>query len=299
MPSVPSYDPLAAAYYGEFVAYAVEMYFSDISNLTPKPPPGFSALGCQIIGYINAVDMFIDDSLMVFFGYVAQSLAQPNQLVIAIRGTEAALEWLIDFELWPTAFTTIPATGLLVENGFFSVFKTMTFVDSNGDAVRLADLLALVSGDGASLTIVGHSLGGALATMLALDVLYTTPSLKPDTTVYTLASPALGNGAFADYFDATVQTSFRVWNEYDLVPRAFWFYTHVSGGGNAIIQTEQQYDEITFSPPCEHALTTYLWLLDPNNPFSEKFSASCEASNDAARAGRRALRADLGAIPFR
>jgi len=273
------------------------MYFSDPSNLTPKPPPGFSALGCQIIAYLNAVDMFIDDSRMVFFGYVAQSIAQPNQLIIAIRGTEAPLEWLIDFELWPTTFTTIPTAELLVENGFFSIFNTTTFVDSSGNAVPRADLLAplVAADDAASLTIVGHSLGGALATMLTLDVLYIAPSLKPYTTLYTLASPAVGNSAFADYFNAAVQTSFRVWNEYDLVPRAFWFYTHVSGDGDEIIQTDQQYDEITFSPPCEHALTTYLWLLDPNNPFSEKFASSCEVSNEAARAGRRALRVELKA----
>lgn len=290
-----SYDPLTAAYYGEFVAYAVEMYRDDPSNLMPTPPSDFKSLGYQIIAYINAVDIFFDDSVKVCFGFIAQSQADPRQFVAAIRGTEATLEWLIDFEIWPTQFTAIPDADLWVEHGFFSVFETMTYVDLQGRPLSLADLLDTIAGSGNRLTIAGHSLGGALATMLALEANELNPKVGLNMAVYTLASPAVGDEAFANYFDARVRNSFRVWNEYDIVPRAFWFYTHVSGAGNEIVQTDQQYDEIAFSPPCEHGLTTYLWLLNPDNPFKDQFYASCQATNDDARAGRRALRPQLQA----
>lgn len=293
--SEPAYNPLTAAYYGEFVAYAVEMYLGDPSNLTPTPPSDFKNLGYQIIAYIDAVDIFFDDSRKVCFGFIAQSKADPRQFVAAIRGTEATLEWLIDFEVWPTSFTTIPDAGLLVEHGFFSIFETMTYVDPQGRPLSLADLLDTIGGAANRLTIAGHSLGGALVTMLALQAIEINPKVGLNMAVYTLASPAVGDAAFADYFDARVRNSFRVWNEYDIVPRAFWFYTHVSGAGNEIVQTDQQYDEIIFSPPCEHELTTYLWLLNPDNPFKKEFYKSCQATDDAARAGRRALRPQLQA----
>lgn len=287
-----TYDPLTAERYGEFVEYAVEMYYSDPTNLTPAPPSGFSDTGFEIVAYVNAIDRFVDETEMKFFGFVARSTSQPAQIVIAVRGTEASLEWLIDLEIWPTEFTPIPAAGY-VEYGFFSIFTTMIFVTAPNQPIALDDLLKTLVSDSAdpSITIVGHSLGGALATMLTLVVLDNDPSLVPYTTLYTLASPALGDGTFADYFDATVQTSFRVWNEFDLVPRALVFYTHVSGAGDEIIQTLEQIESIEFTPLCEHELTTYLWLLNPNNQFSGKFQAACETGNMAAAAGRRMVRA--------
>src|SRR5205085_2641502 len=116
-----TYDPLTAERYGEFVEYAVEMYYSDPTNLTPVPPSGFSGTGFEIVAYVNAIDRFVDENEMKFFGFVARSTSQPAQIVIAIRGTEASLEWLIDLEVWPIEFTPIPAAGY-VEYGFFSIF---------------------------------------------------------------------------------------------------------------------------------------------------------------------------------
>eukprot|EP00659_Diplonema_papillatum_P002979 gene2979-4682_t len=66
----------------------------------------------------------------------------------------------------------------------------------------------------------GHSLGGALACLLAY-------SLKKrrgvDPIVYTFGLPKLGNKAFADLYDSTVPNTFRVVFEYDPVYAAFSF----------------------------------------------------------------------------
>ncbi len=262
-------DPFQAAeYYGEFVEIAYLMYYGDTSNsLTPPPPQNLADMGYEIALYIAAVDYFIDDSTERFFGFVARNTKMPSLFVIAIRGTEGTIEWLIDFEVWPTEFTTIPAAGL-VEYGFFSIFQTMRFLDPAGQEVSAADAAALLApAAGAaspSVTVVGHSLGGALATMYALALLYNDPSLQPVTTLYTLASPALGDSTFAAFFAQYVQNSYRVWNEFDPVPLALPFYTHVDGGGNMISQTWEQFEAIA-SIPCEHELPTYLWLLNPNN----------------------------------
>jgi triacylglycerol lipase len=140
--------------------------------------------------------------------------------------------------------------------------------------------------------VVGHSLGGAIATMFALVATAKDPALMPRLTLYTLASPALGDSTFARYFDAHVPSSFRVWNAADIVPLALqYIYTAVDGAGQEIIETPAQAAEVRGTWACAHSLLTYLWLLDPNNHFAPNFKASaCNVGKPEAAEARRALR---------
>jgi hypothetical protein len=72
--------------------------------------------------------------------------------------------------------------------------------------------------------ITGHSLGGALAILCALEFCR---ELLPVSGVYTFGQPRAGNAAFANLFDATFtpggsrlkDITFRVVNQNDIVPR--------------------------------------------------------------------------------
>jgi hypothetical protein len=72
--------------------------------------------------------------------------------------------------------------------------------------------------------ITGHSLGGALAMLCALEFCR---ELLPVSGVYTFGQPRAGNAAFANLFDATFapggsklkDITFRVVNQNDIVPR--------------------------------------------------------------------------------
>lgn len=290
------YSPVTAAQYGVFVEYAYNMYDNGNGGLTPPPPPDFTEVtGCTIVAYLTCVDTFIDGTTQ-FYGYIAQSTTQPTELVVALRGTVDYTEWFDDLELWPVPFTSIPdGEAGWVEYGFFHIFESMQAQMQDEQPVTPYEMLAslLAQTNATSVTVVGHSLGGALATMLALVAVVTNPELSPLLTLYTLASPALGDSEFAGYFDRTVHQSYRVWNEADIVPRALTFlYTHVDGDGNEILQTPQQIADIVPSWGCEHGLLTYLWLLDPNNPFAQEFrTGSCWQTNPAAAEARRTLRA--------
>jgi hypothetical protein len=71
---------------------------------------------------------------------------------------------------------------------------------------------------------------------------------------------------FASSFDDAVPASYRIWNTLDIVPQTPTFpYIHVSGLGDAIIQTQAQIETLLVTPACEHHLTSYQWLLDPDN----------------------------------
>jgi hypothetical protein len=88
---------------------------------------------------------------------------------------------------------------------------------SQGDLVSyLKSQLA----SGGTLIVVGHSLGGALASVLALYLKGKLPSAT--LSCFTFAAPTAGNQQFADYFDQTMTgASTRIFNSKDTVPNAW------------------------------------------------------------------------------
>jgi len=66
------------------------------------------------------------------------------------------------------------------------------------------------------LTVVGHSLGGAIASLDAAFLQIQVPSLKIK--IMTYGQPRVGNQVFADYMDSHFQDYTRVTNLKDLVP---------------------------------------------------------------------------------
>ena len=115
-----------------------------------------------------------------------------------------------------------------------------------------------------SLTICGHSLGGALVTLLALDVAANTNFKNP--TVYTYASPRTGDPSFASTYNQVVKNSFRIANRMDLVPKLPLppVYEHVDEIYELNpIQLLPLPPKILVKPTiaCQHSLDSYLHLL--------------------------------------
>ena len=75
-------------------------------------------------------------------------------------------------------------------------------------------------GDGGSprLLVTGHSLGGAMGTLAALDLQQTFGLSAKDVRVVTMGSPRVGNHAFAEYYHSQVPQTTRLVNGRDIVP---------------------------------------------------------------------------------
>ena len=108
-----------------------------------------------------------DDEVSI--GLMCQE-SQTGDVMIAIRGTEGILEWVHDAE-----FSQVPCPFLVgagnTEDGFTAMYESLrTAADS--DSPKVVDAFAKLSFPRpvSSVTICGHSLGGALATLLTLDV---------------------------------------------------------------------------------------------------------------------------------
>jgi triacylglycerol lipase len=186
-------------------------------------------------------------------GIVAGNVADPNEIVIAIRGTSTIWEWIQDAKFFLRPFDNVTGSGL-TEDGFTVMYQSFSFTQEPAENPFMKGLLALLPAAG-RVTIVGHSLGAGLATLLSLD--FAAHSNLP-LTVFTIASPRVGDLVFERVFNNAVRSCFRVVNRLDVVPKvppALLFF-HVGDESEYVPMKELKFDLA-----CEHHLTSYLHLM--------------------------------------
>ena len=122
---------------------------------------------------------------VVTFGFLAVSAQR--ELVAAIRGTDTILEWLHDASF---LMVPCPITGAhgFTEDGFTAVYRSLRIGRANSSLSAKDSIKSyLDTGAAGTVTVCGHSLGGALATLLTFDVGLNTSCRSPVS--YTYASP--------------------------------------------------------------------------------------------------------------
>jgi hypothetical protein len=249
-----AFDPQRAFTYGSIVESAYRLFSPGV--LAPVASAAGLPAGWTVASELTAIDKIGHKTEPEFFGLAVESAAD-KELVIAIRGTDTLLEWLIDAEFKPCAFPGVPAAGN-VEDGFCSVYATLRCSSTGGDVASLVRAAA----PGTKVTICGHSLGAAVATLLAVDVAAAVPAT--DLTLYTFASPRVGDATFAAFCSSEVPVHFLITNQPDLVPHLPPLY---EATGTPIDVDSKAFPVVAHSLVCYHTLTTYLWLLDQSSPF--------------------------------
>ncbi|MBD2681280.1 MULTISPECIES: alpha/beta fold hydrolase [Nostoc] len=198
-------------------------------------------------------------------GLIAVSM-QKNDIIVAFRGTQNGFEWFHDGDLQKTKFAIADPSGQDVcmgstEYGITSLYFSCT-TGKTDKSPRLIDTLQeLVKGK--TLTITGHSLGGAMAALLAMHAAVTLKGIPNSVSALTFASPLIGDKNFAGQFDTLIPDSWRVVNRPDIVPTLppmFAGYAHVAS------EYPVNSDHLTkHCLSCWHDLETYLYLLDNTN----------------------------------
>jgi hypothetical protein len=248
------FDPLVAYTYGACVEAAYRLFTPGVLD----PPAGAAQLpaGWNVTTELTAIDRVAMKSEAEFFGFVLQATGDAHVLIV-IRGTDTILEWLVDAEFESCPFPGIADAGR-VEDGFCGVYSTLRCASPSTDPLSFIRQLA----PGTKVTIAGHSLGAAVATLLALDVAVNAPDVP--LTLYTYASPKVGDAAFAAFCDARVVTHWRIANAADIVPRLPPAYVAT---GTEIELNSKTFPAIAHSVGCYHTLTTYLWLLNQQSTY--------------------------------
>jgi hypothetical protein len=173
------------------------------------------------------------------------------------RGTIGVFDWIDDFEFRLVNFTDVPNGGR-TEDGFTQLYNSLSVrIPGSTEQSSLKEQMAAL-GSGLSLTVAGHSLGGALAILHAAVVASSDPSIELE--LYTFAAPMVGNATFVATFEKLVPNSYRIYNKPDIVPTlpsAWLGYEQVNTG----IQINSQLYPIKHSLECYHSLLTYLYVL--------------------------------------
>lgn len=164
-----------------------------------------SKMDWQLIRIIK--DSSSDTTALIFKG--------PHSLIVSFRGTVTTVNIKTDLaiQLVPCILScsSHQLESTQVHSGFLDAYKTV-----GGEIVTVLQELMIEMGgsDQVQVYCTGHSLGGALATLAALDL-----TLQLDTTVvmYNFGSPRVGNHKFADFYNSQVPKSFRIVNDGDVV----------------------------------------------------------------------------------
>ena len=207
------FNPKAAVLYGQFIKAAYSMY--DPATLTPPPSADFPA-GYQLTAWINMRDFILESTDPVFYGFIAQSMTDANQFVLAIRGTLNGVEWWDDLNAAIKIPFKVPGCGS-VGAGFARIYDTLEVIERptgaptapavaqslrsiGGFCQQVAALVRRNSAATARATgrdtsglieVTGHSLGAALATLYTLENALT--DKIPNLGLCTFASPFVGD----------------------------------------------------------------------------------------------------------
>jgi hypothetical protein len=156
-----------------------------------------------------------------------------TQYAVAIRGSltdeDAAgfiSNWFDDFD----ALVQVPwlypqrIKGARISAGLNQALALLMGLTDPVTDLSLLDYLRKTLRPGTNVMITGHSLGGALTTLVApwlYDQLRLGGASNANITPYTFAAPTAGNLAFAQYYDSIFPNSYRAVNTQDVIPMGY------------------------------------------------------------------------------
>ncbi|XP_039121057.1 LOW QUALITY PROTEIN: phospholipase A1-Ibeta2, chloroplastic [Dioscorea cayenensis subsp. rotundata] len=233
-----------------------------------------------------------------------------RDIVIALRGTATCLEWAENFRAGlvtvsdDSSVNPSSQRAAKVERGFWNLFNTPgSQVSSLADAVvkEVRRLMDKYAGEELSITVTGHSLGAALALLVA-DELSSAVENAPPIAVFSFGGPRVGNKAFADRVEEKRVKVLRVVNAHDVITKVPGVLpSHVRGeDAYADVGVELRVDSRA-SPylkpnadvACCHDLEAYLHLVDgfmgTGCPFRANAKRSIAKLMDQQRANMRGV----------
>lgn len=211
-------------------------YVKDLDYLQKRLP-----LGVQ-----TSEDLFFDNSVIGTQGFIAH---HQNFIVVSFRGTEGkfndiaidAISILSTNKWYSSGFPYLERVGLGWMTGYSVVRQ-----------IVLDKVSALLKANHRPVYFFGHSLGGALTELAALDL---AEQLGCEAYCYTCGSPRAGNQSFADLFNSKVHNCQLIQHTPDPVP-----YVPLASLGFYQVDLEKNVEssESTGNPFAYHSSSLYI-----------------------------------------
>ena len=145
-----------------------------------------------------------------------------NTIFTAFRGSSNILNWIDNIQI--SKISPYNDTSINVEKGFYKAYEYLKDDLFN----NIPTLVSKYNTNQVSIT--GHSLGAAMATLMVYDISNFYSNYKI-TFFYTFGSPRVGNSEFVASFHSFNIPSYRITHYYDIVPHVpeeFMGYSHIS-----------------------------------------------------------------------
>ncbi|XP_059275882.1 phospholipase A1-Ibeta2, chloroplastic-like [Lycium ferocissimum] len=323
--------------YGEFIQAAYHCFHSDPATSSEENPDVARNVSLPDRSYKVTKSLFATSSIGLpkwvddvapdlgwmtqrssWMGYVAvcddkaeiQRMGR-RDIVIALRGTATCLEWgenVRDLLVQMPGENDSTEGQPKVECGFLSLYKTGgAKIPSLAESVvnEVKRLTEMYKGESLSITVTGHSLGAALALLVADDISTCVPEAPP-VAVFSFGGPRVGNKGFANRLESKNVKVLRIVNKQDVitkVPGMFvseaidkklretgaagvlnlldnsmpWAYSHV-GTELRVDTTKSPFLKPDADVACCHDLEAYLHLVDGYLGSNESFRPNAKRS---------------------
>ncbi len=136
-----------------------------------------------------------------------------NDIYISFRGTEGDIDDIItDLSSFPSSYFSDSLCGSKLHLGFLDAYLSVK------EDVEKAIAPLLTKYPKSKIYVTGHSLGGAIATICALDL----QLMQADRTVimHNYGAPSVGNTNFIELYNNNITESWRIIHDCDLVPNS-------------------------------------------------------------------------------
>lgn len=198
------------------VKYDAAVYESDLTELFT-----WTCSRCNgVTKGFEVVELIVDiqHCLQAYVG-VAKNL---NAIIVAFRGTQehSIQNWIEDL-YWKQLDEKYPEMpDAMVHHGFYFAYHNTTLRPGVLSAIKsVKELYGELD-----IIVIGHSMGGAIASFCALDLTVTLEAKNVQ--AMTFGQPRVGNAAFASYYSQLVPNTIRITNNHDIVPHLPPFYPY-------------------------------------------------------------------------
>uniref|UniRef100_A0A6C0DZ54 Fungal lipase-type domain-containing protein n=1 Tax=viral metagenome TaxID=1070528 RepID=A0A6C0DZ54_9ZZZZ len=148
--------------------------------------------------------------------YVYSKKNKGKNVHIVFRGTSSYKDVIHDVQLSSILYGTKKERSIRIHSGFMCQYNSIKNA--------IYDFIRNELGD--TVYVSGHSLGGALAQIAAVDI---SERFGCKVVCHTFGSPRVGDSDFVEWFDNNVKESYRVINVKDIVPnipmRPLWHHS--------------------------------------------------------------------------